>query len=225
MKLKLTLLAAVATTALAGAASANPLANADLTFGYDNVETDAGAESTSTYFRGDSAMNLMGVDTDLAVQYQDEVIGLKAAPKFDMGNGFVLGGFAKSSIDTDLNELGFSYGATGEFVAGDIVVDGYLGLAAAGVKDALDADTNVYGVEANMDLGNNLDASVFYDAITSDAADWSATGVALGADWSERGLPLYTNVSYSKDDADNTKLGLTVTLPLGGKADAGVKRW
>jgi hypothetical protein len=231
MKLKTSLFVTAAAAAMAAnMAAANPMDNTKLTFGYDSYSSDYG-DGDGMWLRGDTNVDLGGIDLDLGASHgdiggDDAATSFSVAPKFDLGGGIKAGAFLDyTMIDDDDDTTAMHYGATGEYVTGDLTVSGYAGLGS--IESAADMDTTVYGVAANYDLAGAFDAGAFYNAELADAGDVTEMGVSVGYDLQGFVVPSYVVASYSLVDnagSDDTKMGLTMTVPLGnsGKADRGV---
>lgn len=221
-------LAAAAAALAANAAAANPLDEAKVTLGYDSYTADVGEDATGLWVGGETALDLGKFDVELGLTYGDvggdnPVTAIKVAPKMDLGNGLTGGVFFDyAMIDDDAETDAMHYGVEGEYKTGDLAFSAFLGLG-NWENDAMDEDTNVYGVAANYDFGAGLDAGAFYNAETTDDFDVTEFGFSVGYDLAKYSIPAYATASYAMvdvDGAEDTRVGFGLTIPLGANAKA-----
>lgn len=232
MKMKPIFLLTAAAVLSANVASANPLFDAaELTFGYDSFSADAG-DSSGLWTRGDTTVDLMGVETDLALTYGD--IGgdepttmFSVAPKFEVNNALTAGVFLDYAMSDDRGDLtAMHYGVEGEYDTGTVELSGFLGKGEV-ESDTIDLDTTVYGVAAAYEVNANIDLGAFYSVEDDDVNDATEIGFSVGYDLTGMAMPAYVSASISQLDngTDKTdKIGVSLTVPFGKAVNKGVKR-
>lgn len=234
MNFKTTLFASAAMAVLAGAASANPLGNVDLTFGYETYED---GDATGTWVKGETDLELGAFDAELGLTYgdlgeDDTTWAVDTKVSKDLGAVTAGAFFDHSVTENDDNAWNGHYGLTGDYDMGAVGVEAYAGWG--NYNSDVQADeyqTKVYGVTATFDLPGAFDAAAFFNTEEADMMDVTEKGLAVGYDMSSFAVPVYAALSVSKVDTkvdggantDGTKAGFTLTVPLGGKADKGVK--
>lgn len=236
MTFKTLLLASASVAMIAGAASANPVQDINLSYGYQTFENDTtGKTSDSNWVKASSDFELGAFDSALgltlaSIDDDSKRMTLNTKLQKDLGD-VTAGGFLDFTHSDDPADNTYAHiGMAADYDMGTFDVAAFAGFGRYTTNPGSPKDSKVYGVAANFDLPLAFDAGAFFKTEEMDANDYTEKGLSVGYDLSGFGAPLYVAMAVTKVEVEGqnakegTKAGLSVTVPLGGKLATGVKQ-